>query len=128
MIYKKEEEYKISLKIFIKLNKNTIINEKEINYIRKEGMKLIFCTNSGEYETYSSFNKLANSLPNNFVRCHKSYMANTENILNINTVDNTISFLNLSTCDIGPKYKNNLMEVFNYGNFSNNLDCINDGE
>lgn len=113
---------------FIKLNKNTIINEKEINYIRKDGMKLIFCTNSGEYETYSSFNKLANSLPNNFVRCHKSYMANTENILNINKINNTVIFNNNITCDIGPKYKNNLMEVFNYGNFSNNLDCINNGE
>lgn len=115
-------------KRFIQLNKKTIINEKEINYIKRDGMKLIFCTGSGNYETYSSFNKIESLLPENFVRCHKSYIANTENILNINTNNNTIVFNNDLSCDIGPKYKNNVMEVFKYGNISNNLDSINNGE
>ena len=113
---------------FIKLNNKTIINEKEINYIKKDGMKLIFCTGNKNYETYSSFNKIKNILPDNFVRCHKSYIANTNTIQNININDNTILFNNDLYCDIGPKYKNNLMEVFKHGNISNNLDSINDGE
>ena len=113
---------------FIKINNKTIINEKEINYIKKDGMKLIFCTGSGNYETYSSFNKIENLLPDNFVRCHKSYIANTDTIQNINMNNNKIVFNSDLSCDIGPKYKNNLMEVFKYGNFSNNLDSINDGE
>ena len=113
---------------FIKLNNKTIINEKEINYIKKDGMKLIFCTGNKNYETYSSFNKIENLLPDNFVRCHKSYIANTNTIQNININDNTILFNNDLYCDIGPKYKNNLMEVFKHGNISNNLDSINDGE
>ena len=113
---------------FIKLNNKTIINEKEINYIKKDGMKLIFCTGTGNYETYSSFNKIENLLPDNFVRCHKSYIANTNSIQNININNNKIVFNNDLSCDIGPKYKNNLMEVFKYGNISNNLDSINYGE
>lgn len=117
-----------SSKKFIKLNSKTIINENEISYIKKEGMKLIFCTTSGNYETYNSFNKIQSLLPGNFVRCHKSYIANTDIIQNINTNNNTILFNNNLSCDIGPKYKNNLMEVFNYGNISNNLDSINNGE
>ena len=115
-------------KRFIQLNKKTIINENEINYIKRDGMKLVFCTGSGNYETYSSFNKIESLLPENFVRCHKSYIANTENILNINTNNNTIVFNNDLSCDIGPKYKNNVMEVFKHGNISNNLDSINNGE
>lgn len=115
-------------KKFIKLNNKTIINEKEINYIKKDGMKLIFCTSSGNYETYSSFSKIESILPDNFIRCHKSYIANTDTIQNINTNNNTIIFTNDLSCDIGPKYKNNLMEVFNHGNISNNLDSINNGE
>lgn len=115
-------------KRFIQLNKKTIINEREINYIKRDGMKLVFCTNSGEYETYNSFNKIEKTLSNNFIRCHKSYIANTENILNINTNNNTIVFNNALSCDIGPKYKNNVMEVFKHGNISNNLDSINNGE
>ena len=114
-----------SNKEFIKLNTKTIINEKEINYIKKDGMKIVFCTNLGNFEDYSSFNKIKEILPNNFIRCHKSYIANTDNITNINTNDNTIHFNNELFCDIGPKYKNNLMEVFKNGNISNNLDCIN---
>jgi len=117
-----------SAKKFIKLNNKTIINEQEINYIKKDGMKLIFCTGSGNYETYSSFNKIESILPDNFVRCHKSYIANTDSIQNININNNTIIFNNALSCDIGPKYKNNLMEVFKYGNISNNLDCSNNRE
>lgn len=115
-------------KEFIQLNKKTIINEKEINYIKRDGMKLVFCTNNGNYESYNSFTKIENTLPSNFVRCHKSYIANTENIINININNNKINFGNDLFCDIGPKYKNNLMEVFKHGNISNNLDSINNGE
>ena len=68
------------------------------------------------------------TLSHYFVRCHKSYIANTENILNINTNHNKIIFGNDLSCDIGPKYKNNLMEVFKYGTISNNLDSINNRE
>ncbi len=113
---------------YVQINNKTIINEKEINYIKRDKMKLVFCTNSGEYQTYNSFNKLESNLSSNFVRCHKSYIVNTENILNINTNKNKIIFGNNLSCDIGPKYKNNLMEVFKYGTISNNLDSINNGE
>ena len=36
-------------------NKNTIINENNIKYIKKDGMKLLFYTDSKIYESYSSF-------------------------------------------------------------------------
>ena len=111
-----------SNKKFIQLGKRTILSEQEINYIKRDGMKLVFCTNSGNYETYSSFHKMEDTLPSNFVRCHKSYIANTNNIVNINTNDNIITFSNDLSCEIGPKYKNNLMEVFKHGTITNNLD------
>lgn len=113
---------------FLKINNNTVIKQEEINYIKKDGMKLIFCTGTGNYETYSSFTQIEPSLPSNFVRCHKSYIANTDTIQNISTNNNKIIFTNDLSCDIGPKYKINLMEVFKHGNISNNLDSINNGE
>ena len=99
-------------------NKNTIIDESEINYIKRDGMKLVFCTDSRDYEIYSSFNKIQDSLPSNFVRCHKSFIANTNKISNVEPVENKIVFNNNKfSCDIGPKYKKNVMEVMNnYGN------------
>lgn len=110
---------------FIKLNNNTIVNQDEINYIKKDGMKLVFCTNTRTYETYSSFNKIEGCLPGNFVRCHKSYIVNLENISDINSNKNTILFSHNDSCSIGAKYKNEVLEVFKNGNSTNNLECTN---
>lgn len=105
-------------KNFIRLdNKNTIIEQQQIDYIKRDGTKLVFHTNSREYNVYSSFNKLQDKLPDNFVRCHKSFIANLDNVTKVEPVSNLI-FFDDCFCDIGPKYKNNFMEVFsNYGNF-----------
>ena len=91
-------------------NKKTIIDESEILYIRRDGMKLIFHTKSRDYETYSSFNKIMNSLPSNFVRAHKSFIVNINNIVNLDSIGNIVYFDNGDTCDIGPKFKKSLME------------------
>lgn len=97
-------------------NKKTIIDENEILYIKRDGMKLIFHTNERDYETYSSFNKINDSLPNNFVRAHKSFIVNIDNIVNLDPVGGLVYFNNNSTCDIGPKYKKDLLEeVMEYG-------------
>lgn len=99
-------------------NKNNIIAEDEIKYIEKQGTKLIFHTASRDYETYNSFSKIQDKLPNNFVRCHKSFIANIDNIINVKVTDNTIHFDDCY-CDIGPKYKNDFLEVLdNRGNLN----------
>ena len=92
-------------------NKNTIIDESEIYYVRRDGMKLNFHTSSRDYDTYSSFNKFQDKLPSNFVRCHKSYIVNINNIKDVDPVTCTIRFENGDTCFIGPKYKHEFMEV-----------------
>lgn len=106
-------------KKYIKIdNKKTIIDENEILYIKRDGMKMIFHTKNRDYETYSSFNKIKDSLPKNFVRAHKSFVVNINNIANLDPVANLIYFNNGDTCDIGPKYKNDFIEeVKNYGHF-----------
>ena len=99
-------------KKFIKIdNKNTLIDESEILYIKRDGMKLNFHTASHDYDTYSSFTKFEDKLPMNFVRCHKSYIVNLNNIKDVDPVTCTITFENGDTCFIGPKYKRDFMEV-----------------
>ncbi len=111
---------------FIRIDsKNTIINQDSINFIKKEGMKLVFYTDTRVYETYNSFSKISNELPRNFVRCHKSYIANINKISDINNTTILFNDKNTMQCNIGPKYKNELMEVLKNGNFSNNLDNFN---
>lgn len=113
---------------FVRLDNNkTIIKQDGIQYIQKDGMKVIFHTDTRDYESYSSFKKILPQLPEQFVQCHKSYIVNTKKITDIDVSNNAI-FLNHNEnikCYIGPKYKNQLMEVLNYGNFSNTLDDVN---
>lgn len=106
-------------KNYIKIdNKNTIIDEAEVQYIKRDGMKLVFHTSSRDYDTYSSFNKFQEKLPDTYVRCHKSYIANINQIRDVEPVSGTITFQDGNTCDIGPKYKREFMEVLkDYGNF-----------
>ena len=106
------EDISGSTKKFIKLdNRNTIIDENEIKYIKRDGMKVIFHTDSRDYEIYSSFNKLQDKLPDNFVRCHKSFIANVNNVTKLEPSSNIVYF-NSSSCDIGPKYKNDFIHKF----------------
>lgn len=104
-------------KKYIKIdNKNTIIDESQVYFIKRDGMKLIFHTSSRDYDAYSSFAKLEDKLPENFVRCHKSFVVNLDNVKNMDPVTSTVYLNDDSSCSIGPKYKQELMEVIkNYG-------------
>ncbi len=109
---------------FIRVGKSKVlVKENDIKYIKKDGMKLVYHTNKKNYEVYSSFNQIQDTLPKNFVRCHKSYIVNVNNITNIKS-NNTVFFNTNEYCNIGPKYKDNLMEVFNNGNSTKYLDSF----
>ena len=99
-------------KKYIKIdNKNTLIDESEIEYVKRDGMKLVFHTSYRDYDTYSSFNKFEDKLPETYIRCHKSYIANLNQIQDIEPISGVITFKDGNTCDIGPKYKKHFMEV-----------------
>ena len=110
---------------YIKLdNDKTVIKENTIRFIKKDGMKVIFHTDTRDYETYSSFSKISDMLPYNFVRCHKSYIVNIDKITDIDMNDNLVFFNKTDKCYIGPKYKNNFMEVLENEYFTNNMVSI----
>ena len=105
------DDIKSSSNTFIPLNNKTFINQDDVYYIKKDGMKAIVKTYNNTFETYSSFNKLFEKLPDNFVRCHKSYIANINNISRIELGDSLVFFNDNEKCYIGPKYKDNIIEA-----------------
>ena len=83
----------------------------------------IFCKNDDDF--YQKCDKIEKKLPKNFVRCHKSYIANMDRIKGVEASENIISFdkNNHMFCSIGPKYKTKFMEELkNYGNIENHMD------
>ena len=107
-------------KNYIQIDTKQYLDENDILCIKRDGMKLVFYAKSGTYTSYSSFNKLQNCLPANYIRCHKSYIVNLNNITNVDFNTNTIYFKENVECYIGPKYKNQFMEVFKNESYSNN--------
>ena len=94
-------------------NSGQIINRDSIDFIEKDGMKAIYKTINESFESYCSFNQIEPTLPQNFVRCHKSFIVNINNIHPVDSKSNIIFFqdgLIANNC-IGPKYKNKFMEV-----------------
>lgn len=94
---------------------NKLIKENLVNYLQKEGTRTIYRTDSAVYNTYGSFNKIEQTLPNNFVRCHKSFIVNMKKINGVDFKSNTIFLGNNGKCEcfIGPKYKKHFLEVLN---------------
>lgn len=102
---------------FIKIdNKNSFIKSEDVFFIQKDGKKAIFKTKEKDYETYCSFSNILDGLPENFVRCHRSYIVNIDNVSSIQS-NNIVIFKNnfCSQCFIGPKYEKFFTEVFNNG-------------
>ena len=93
---------------FIRLNKKTgFINSNDILFIQKQGKKAILKTLGDDIELTSSFSNILSHLPNNFIRCHKSYIVNLNKISHIHG-NNVIFFSDKENiqCQIGPKYEN----------------------
>ena len=111
---------------YITLGNNKItLREDDITFIEKNKMKAVIYTKDNKYETYSSLDKLEDCLSDNFKRCHKSYIINTEKISQIDSSTNTIFFNNNLTCSIGQKYKSVIMEGINVGT---NTQFLNDAK
>lgn len=112
--------------IFLRLhNKKFLIKNDDILFIQKQGKKAIFKTTGKDFEYNSSFNDILQDLPQNFVRCHKSYIVNLNKISYIES-NNTIIFNENSDvrCYIGPTYENYFTEVINYESNSKLMECF----
>lgn len=92
-------------KLYIKLgNGKHLVKQSDIFYIEKNQQKSVIHTTHSEVEVYTSFSNLMICLPENFRRCHKSYIVNTEQISEVNTKDNTLFINNNTTIPYSDKF------------------------
>lgn len=88
----------------LKVNKDYMVRTKDILFIERNKSKATIYTKDSSYETCSSLNILENELPNNFLRVHRSYIVNTEQITKVNKEQKAIYFDNNITCPLGQFY------------------------
>ncbi|MCI8631470.1 MAG: LytTR family transcriptional regulator [Firmicutes bacterium] len=56
---------------------------KDITYIESEARKIHIHTADAEYSVYRKLDEIADILPENFYRCHKSCIINLEKVINM---------------------------------------------
>lgn len=83
------------------------INKSEIVYIEKDGNKSIIYSLKSTVSTYETLEEILKKLRDDkqFVRCHKSYIANNTFIFEKHRDKNEIIFQNGMKCYIGRKFK-----------------------
>jgi DNA-binding LytR/AlgR family response regulator len=83
-----EDIYHEQSKLMSLCNGKYLFKEQDILYIEKNRTKAIIHTNSSNVELYSTLKKIQNNLSDIFIRCHKSYVINSEKISRIDNTKN----------------------------------------
>ena len=86
---------------FIKLNKDYMVRTKDIFFIERNKCKTTIYTKDSTYETCYSLNAIKSELPDSFLRIHRSYIVNQNEIIKINKETKTICFDNGLNCPMG---------------------------
>jgi len=99
------DEYSIKNTKFIHLNKSLVVKINTIAYIEKINNKSYIYTSSGAYSCTITLDSLLNELPNNFIKCHRSYIANKDLISTVDHKKNYVIFENGLKCPINSHFK-----------------------
>lgn len=96
-----KDEFSTPSSGFIKLNKDYTVRTKDIFFIERNKSKTTIYTKDSTYETCYSLNAIKDELPDSFLRIHRSYIVNQDEIVKINRENKTIYFDNGLNCPLG---------------------------
>ena len=85
----------------LKINKDYTVRSKDILFIERNKSKATVYTKDSTYETCSSLNSIQQDLPDSFVRVHRSYIVNKEQITKIDKESKSIYFTDNMSCPLG---------------------------
>lgn len=104
LVKRLKSEFEKNNVVFLHLNKWSSIRTDSIYYIEKVDNKCRVVNTQKELYTTKTLNTLLDELPKSFVKCHKSYIANTDKILGIDKKVNLIYFTKDIYCPINSKF------------------------
>ncbi len=85
----------------IKINKDYTLRTEDILFIEHSKSKTTIYTKDAVYETCLSLNTIIKSLPDSFIRNHRSYIVNKNEIVKIDKENKIIYFDNNLNCPLG---------------------------
>lgn len=84
LISRLKSEFNYNKNLFLTLNKWVSVRINDILYIERVNNKTKVITAFNEYSTTKSLDSLLDELPNNFRKCHRSYILNENKVISIN--------------------------------------------
>ena len=99
-----KDEFANNKALFLHLNKWEFVRTDDIFYIEKNGKKSIIVTDDINFTTTKGLNTLLSELPQNFLRCHKSYILNSDKVLSIDKKLGQASFGKNISCPISAQF------------------------
>lgn len=96
-----KSEFSQETNSFIHLNKSETVRAKDILFIERNKSKTKVYTTCDTFETNYSLNNMQEILPKDFIRVHRSYIVNQNNIQSINKNERIILFGNKLSCPLG---------------------------
>ena len=91
-----------------------MVDYSSITHFESREKRIILSTDNEEYYFYDTIDNLANTLPQEFVRCHRSFIVNAERIRKIRLSDNCIFLDNGFLIPLSRSYKNKFKGRFQF--------------
>lgn len=104
LITRIKDETSQNNKMFININKWNSIKASEIIYMEKSINRTIITTTKGSLSCTKTLDKMEETLPNNFARCHRSFIINKDKILSLDRKNKEVYLDKDITCPINDKF------------------------
>ncbi len=104
LVIRLKDEFKNSNALFLYLNKWITIRTDEILYIEKIGNKSQIVTKNLVETSNKTLDALLKELPNNFRKCHRSYIINENKILTLDKKEGYAYFSKKQRCPINSQF------------------------
>ena len=99
-----KEEFSDDNNMFIKINKWYSIKSDEIIYMEKSINRTNITTSKGVISCTKTLEKMQESLPKNFIRCHRSFIVNKDKFLSFDRKKKQLYLENNMCCPINDKF------------------------
>ncbi|MBQ8379503.1 MAG: LytTR family transcriptional regulator DNA-binding domain-containing protein [Clostridia bacterium] len=90
--------------MFININKWQSIKASEIIYMEKSINRTIITTTSGNLSCTKTLDKMEDSLPKNFARCHRSFIINKDKIVSLDRKNKEVYLGKNIVCPVNDKF------------------------
>lgn len=105
LVYRIKDEFSSNTSLFVQINKWQSIKASEIIYMEKSINRTIITTTNGKISCTKTLDKMQDFLPDNFVRCHRSFIINKDKIISIDKKEKEVILENNLSCPINSKFE-----------------------